>query len=314
MYSPTRWPGLAQELYDIDIFLRSQNTTQRAKRSTISKSSVLKDRQSEAASDYSFQAVTCADAIDAGNVTTKDVFDFLVKVTQEPLLFVLSGIVGPTWGDAGFYCHHWPVRAVERYTGPWNKTLSNPILVIGNEADPITPYISAKRVADALGDSAILLEQDDYGHVSLAMHSSCTTDVLKKYFLDNELPPRDNLLCGTNQQLFPGPGITKNTLAALSAPGYGSGNNTDLNAELEAARQRSRNLLITVIVQAAALVLVILGLTFSWVRNRKSKSGHATYIPRGVFEKAAEGQGHTYDNPFNPITSSEKGGYSRVET
>lgn len=36
-------------------------------------------------------------------------------------------------------------------------------LRVGNEADPVTPYVSAKRVADALGDSAILIEQDDYG-------------------------------------------------------------------------------------------------------------------------------------------------------
>lgn len=27
----------------------------------------------------------------------------------------------------------------------------------------MTPFVSAKRVADALGDSAILIEQDDYG-------------------------------------------------------------------------------------------------------------------------------------------------------
>lgn len=39
--------------------------------------------------------------------------------------------VGPAWGDGGLYCHRWPVRAVERYTGPWNSKLSNTILVIG---------------------------------------------------------------------------------------------------------------------------------------------------------------------------------------
>ncbi|CAE6427837.1 unnamed protein product [Rhizoctonia solani] len=111
----------------------------------------------------------------------------------------------------GTYCHRWPVRAVERYTGPWNKKLSNPILVIGNQADPITPYINAKSVADALGDSAVLVEQDDFGHSSLAMHSNCTISVLQKYFLHNKLPQKDEF-CGTNQELFPGTGITKRTL------------------------------------------------------------------------------------------------------
>lgn len=36
-------------------------------------------------------------------------------------------------------------------------------LCVGNEADPVTPFVSAKRVANALGESAILIEQDDYG-------------------------------------------------------------------------------------------------------------------------------------------------------
>lgn len=99
-------------------------------------------------------------------------------------MLTLHSKVGPQFAGAGYlYCHRWPVRAVERFTGPWNSKLSNTILIIGmyaavrvssrlhydnrsqigNEADPVTPYISAKRVADALGDSAILIEQDDYG-------------------------------------------------------------------------------------------------------------------------------------------------------
>jgi hypothetical protein len=34
---------------------------------------------------------------------------------------------------------------------------------IGNEADPITPLISAERVAGALGDSAVLIKHMGYG-------------------------------------------------------------------------------------------------------------------------------------------------------
>lgn len=58
---------------------------------------------------------------------------------------------------------------------------------IGNEADPVTPYVMAKKVADALGDSAILIQQDDYGvstlyelqdgktHVEYSIHPSLCT-------------------------------------------------------------------------------------------------------------------------------------------
>ncbi|KAG8730885.1 hypothetical protein FRC12_020025 [Ceratobasidium sp. 428] len=317
MYTPTRWPKLAQDLADITAAVNNLTSSTALKaRSLRSMSSVLQNRQTsngssvDPAPDYAFQAVTCGDAMDAGNTTTKDVFDSLVYVTQ-----TVSQMFGPYWGDAGFYCHQWPVRAVERYIGPWNKKLSNPILVIGNEADPVTPYISAKRVADALGDSAILVEQDDYGHLSLAMHSSCTTAILQNYFLQNQLPS-DDQFCGTNQVLFPGPGVTKQTLHSLSASGSGSGSigETDINAELESARQRARNLFIAVVALAAALALLLVGFITSCVRNRKQKPSYPAYIPRGVFDKAAEEQGHTYDNPFNSAATSEKGGYSRVET
>ena len=30
------------------------------------------------------------------------------------------------------YCPFWPVRAVERYQGPFNKKLANKVLVISN--------------------------------------------------------------------------------------------------------------------------------------------------------------------------------------
>ncbi|KAG8701909.1 hypothetical protein FRC09_005064, partial [Ceratobasidium sp. 395] len=198
MYTPTGWTKLAEELKAKYDFLASnmRSSTKRSthnhkRRRTPPGSVEVQARQNTQANPdpppvYSIQAITCADAVDAGNVTTQMVFDEMVRVTREA-----SQMFGPRWGIAGFYCHHWPVRAVERFTGPWNSKLSNPILVIGNEADPVTPFRSAKAVADALGDSAILIEQDDYGHLSLAMHSDCTFTIVENYFLNNQLPTAD---------------------------------------------------------------------------------------------------------------------------
>ncbi|CAE6508678.1 unnamed protein product, partial [Rhizoctonia solani] len=206
-------------------------------------------------------------------------------------------------------------RAVERYTGPWNKKLSNPILVIGNEADPITPYISAKRVADALGDSAVLIEQDDYGHAAVAMISKCTISALQNYFVNNTLPSEDKF-CGTDQELFPGPPITKSSLSKQSS----SSNNVatvgfdSLHDELEKTLQRSNSLFIAVIALAVATGLLLLGLIFSFVYARRgSKVQHtkATFISRGAFEKASDEQGHTYNSPYE--SGAKPGGYSRVE-
>ncbi|KAG8771335.1 hypothetical protein FRC12_003672 [Ceratobasidium sp. 428] len=117
--------------------------------------------------------------------------------------------------QGGLYCHRWPVRAVERYIGPWNKSLSNKIIIIvdeGNKADPITPLKSAQRVAAALGDSAVLVEQDSWGHTSLAMHSTYTLNILKAYFLKNKHPSAGKI-CGTDVPIFPG--LTTSMLTSL---------------------------------------------------------------------------------------------------
>ncbi|CAE6403564.1 hypothetical protein ACGC1H_005348 [Rhizoctonia solani] len=315
MYSPTTWPDLAKDLLSMhERFVSAtdaHNYTQATRRSTHRHRLNITRRQTnsttsdeDSAPDYSFQGVTCADAIDAGTTTTKDVFDYLVNVTR-----TVSPMFGPSWGDGGFYCHHWPARAVERYTGPWNKKLSNPILVIGNEADPITPYISAKRVADALGDSAVLIEQDDYGHGSVAMLSRCTIFALQNYFVNNTLPSEDKF-CGTDIELFPGPPITKNSLSKLSSSTNTVSvvNSDSLRDELDKALQRSNSLFIAVIALAVAAGLLLLGLIFSFVYARRRST--RAFISRGVFEKAGDEQGHIYNDSHGSRVKS--GGYSRV--
>ena len=37
-------------------------------------------------------------------------------------------------------------------------------------------------MADLLGDSAVLLKQDGFGHSSLAEKSSCTVNIINEYF------------------------------------------------------------------------------------------------------------------------------------
>jgi hypothetical protein len=95
---------------------------------------------------------------------TRDVFDEILRVSHE-----VSQVFGASWSSAGYPCHRWPARNVERYSGPFNNKLANPILVIGNQLDPITPFASARGLADALGDSAFLIGQDDWGHTSASV-------------------------------------------------------------------------------------------------------------------------------------------------
>lgn len=103
--------------------------------------------------------ILCGDSVDGNpNVTMKNVFDQIVNVTQN-----VSPMFGGVWYQ-GYYCPFWPVRAVERYMGPFNTTLKNPVLLIGNQADPITPFIGAQAVANAMGSNAVLIEEKSFGH------------------------------------------------------------------------------------------------------------------------------------------------------
>ena len=76
------------------------------------------------------------------------IFDQIVNVTRNvshtcasshhPLLDRFTHIqhtlraVGAFWPIPWYRCSYWPVRAVERYQGPFNKTFANRVLIIGN--------------------------------------------------------------------------------------------------------------------------------------------------------------------------------------
>ena len=89
MYQPTAWPQLAEKLAGWAELLDNLTATATASPTRRSFTEFLRPVQkrqtannTEPAPNYAFQGVTCGDAIDSGNVTTKDVFDLLVQVTR----------------------------------------------------------------------------------------------------------------------------------------------------------------------------------------------------------------------------------------
>ncbi|CAE6374803.1 unnamed protein product [Rhizoctonia solani] len=295
MYKPSSWPGFVDRLErfgeDIDANATLGPQAEQLLPAPLIDMPIIQSTtensmtDDDPAPDYSFQGVTCADGIDSGNTTTKDVFDFLVNVTR-----TVSSMFGPQWGDGGLYCHRWPVRAVERYTGPWNKKLANTILVIGNTGDPVTPYESAKKVADALGDSAALIKQEEYGHTSLAMHSNCTIASVQNYFVNNKLPAHE-WHCGTDQRLFPEPTFMTNMDDAVSAsiPEASS-----LQKVLHRGRQGTHDLFIFLAALAASTGLILL----FWYIVGRQRSKNVRETSRTAYEKSIEE--HEHDNPYAP--------------
>ena len=126
--------------------------------------SVLPQSYRDSVNAYTSIAILCGDSADPTKATTKDVFNEIVRISQ-----VVSHKFGSSL-SARFYCHRWSSRAVERYQGPFNKKPKNVVLVIGNQADPITPFRNAKMVASEqyLGNSSRLVQQWDFGHTSKA--------------------------------------------------------------------------------------------------------------------------------------------------
>jgi hypothetical protein len=85
-------------------------------------------------------------------------------------------------------CSAWTVPAVNRYTGPWNATTPNPVLVIGTRYDPRTNYQASVHVSKALGN-AVLLTHEGYGHTSEVDPSACVERDVAKYLTTLATPP-----------------------------------------------------------------------------------------------------------------------------
>lgn len=123
LYRPRDWPTLAGHLASalagngtsiVEIFLDKieMNTTV-----PVSTSAAI-------------YAVTCVDNPDFSDFTEEEAFEDLLHE------MVLSQQMTSRHFTLDIdLCHHWKARETERFTGPFNHTLSNEILVIGNTAD-----------------------------------------------------------------------------------------------------------------------------------------------------------------------------------
>jgi pimeloyl-ACP methyl ester carboxylesterase len=97
-------------------------------------------------------------------------------------------------------CASWPARSADRYTGPWNATTKNPILVIGTRFDSNTPFAAARRSARRLGN-AVLLTHDGYSHTSRNDPSTCVQRATTAY-LTRLVAPQRGTVCPSNHRPF----------------------------------------------------------------------------------------------------------------
>ena len=86
-------------------------------------------------------------------------------------------------------CASWQSASANRYTGPWNVTTPNPILLLANRYDPRTAYPNARTAARRLGNS-VLVTNNGYGHTTPADVSTCINTTVGRYLTTLRTPPR----------------------------------------------------------------------------------------------------------------------------
>ncbi|KAF7585874.1 hypothetical protein BBP40_009949 [Aspergillus hancockii] len=87
-------------------------------------------------------------------------------------------------------CEEWKIAPRERYTGDFKAATKNPVLLIGNTHDPVTPIASARNASAGFANS-VVLEHGAYGHGTFGQASLCTSRAIRSYFLDGVLPEPD---------------------------------------------------------------------------------------------------------------------------
>ncbi|KAH7341494.1 hypothetical protein B0J17DRAFT_646788 [Rhizoctonia solani] len=152
-------------------------------------------------------AITCADSPQFNGTNSFPTPESLARNTLNRIKNIsryFGGSPGTTDIDGG--CQFWPVDSAEKFTGPLNKTLANPILIV------ITPLSSAQLVHKLLGNSSRLITVNSTGH-GVRFPSLCSTQATLAYFVNGTLPP--NLLeCQPEYGPFEEP---KSKLATISS-------------------------------------------------------------------------------------------------
>ena len=186
LYHFDNWTSLGhylQSLWKASASVQSTAATPAPVATTID--SVLRSsRGARTAADYdssldAAEAVTCSDSRNPSNPAT-----FVRSAAERDERAPYFGSYW-TWLDEA--CATWTLPSPTRYTGPFDRKLAHPMLVIGVLRDPATRYADAVSLA-RLSPGARLLSIDGTGHTSMHVGTSCATSVTSRYLLTLQLP------------------------------------------------------------------------------------------------------------------------------
>jgi hypothetical protein len=122
-------------------------------------------------------AVNCLDRPVPTDISTYDALG--------PKFANASPFFGPSYQYSNLVCAYWPVKATGK-AQPLNAPGAPPILLVGGEHDPATPYAWAQAVNQQITGS-VLVKRLGYGHVSYDK-SGCVKQIEDDYLIDLKVP------------------------------------------------------------------------------------------------------------------------------
>ncbi|CEJ90882.1 hypothetical protein VHEMI06634 [[Torrubiella] hemipterigena] len=145
LYNPSQWPGLA---IIIDALLRGD---------ILGLGGVQPASGGEDMTGYeeALYGIKCSDM----RWHTNNLTEIMPTINARHNKSALFGDVADSMVAR---CAQWPMSAKEIYRGDFKVTPKNPVLIIGNEHDPVTPLVSARNMTERFQGS-VLLEQKSYG-------------------------------------------------------------------------------------------------------------------------------------------------------
>ncbi|MEV8636229.1 alpha/beta hydrolase [Streptosporangium sp. NPDC051023] len=177
LYDRQAWPILRRALTEA---LKGDGTT------LLRMADLLIDRHRDGSYSNQTEANTAINCVDAAFPHSSADFAAAARESLRD-----APLFGPyiMWG--ALPCAYWPVKPVprEKIDAPG----AAPILVVGTERDPATPYEWAKSLADQLS-SGVLVDFDGDGHTAYRSGSACVDRLVDDYLV-NLLVPKDGVHC-----------------------------------------------------------------------------------------------------------------------
>ncbi|KAJ4229109.1 hypothetical protein NW759_003832 [Fusarium solani] len=141
----------------------------------------------------SLWGIRCSDMTEQ----TDDIHDIIPILNKR---WDTSRFAADTIEDVVMRCSRWKLPAKEPYEGDFKAKTKNPVLVIGQTADPITPLASARNLTGTL-EGSVLLEFDIPGHSILRRRSECVIKATAAYWSEGKLP-KNNTVCKSEVEPF----------------------------------------------------------------------------------------------------------------